>query len=221
MKKYIGILFVLGLLIAPAFSFAQVGDVDPNPTASDCVALQNNLRYRDRDINKNGEVSTFQDFLQMKGFLNSEPTGYFGLLTFQAAKDYQRSKSITPTGYVGPITRAAINAECGGIIPPVTDDLGCPPGQNYSSKNGQFCTSLGCYGEKYSRTTGQMCYGGTTTTTTNPVISGISGPQTLELNQTGIWKVTASDSSGGNLSYSVNWGDNSIVPVHGGGYSAT
>ena len=212
MKKYIGILFVLGLLIAPAFSFAQVGDVDPNPTASDCVALQNNLRYRDRDINKNGEVSTFQDFLQMKGFLNSEPTGYFGLLTFQAAKDYQRSKSITPTGYVGLITRAAINAECGGIIPPVTDDLGCSPGQNYSSKNGQLCTSLGCYGEKYSRTTGQMCYGGTTTTTANPVISGVSGPQQLNIRQQGTWTIKASDKSNGTLNYSVIWGDE-IYPL--------
>src|SRR3989344_1050140 len=119
MKKYIGILFVLGLLIAPAFSFAQVGDVDPNPTASDCVALQNNLRYRDRDINKNGEVSTLQDFLQSEGYLNSEPTGYFGLLTFKAVKDFQKANGISPTGYVGPITRAKIKAlTCDGIITP-------------------------------------------------------------------------------------------------------
>ena len=119
MKKYILSLFtvlVLGLLIVPSFSFAQVGDVDPNPTATDCVALQNNLRYRDRDINKNGEVSTLQDFLQSKGYLNSEPTGYFGLLTFKAVKDFQKANDISPTGYVGPITRAKIKAlTCDGI----------------------------------------------------------------------------------------------------------
>src|SRR3989344_3190609 len=113
MKKYILSSFavlVLGLLIIPSFSFAQVGDVDPNPIASDCIALQNNLRYRDRDINKNGEVSTLQDFLQSKGYLNSEPTGYFGLLTFKAVKDFQKANDISPTGYVGPITRAKIKA---------------------------------------------------------------------------------------------------------------
>lgn len=41
-----------------------------------------------------------------------------------------------------------------------------------------------------------------------PVISEISGPQSLNVNQTGTWKVTASDTNNGNLSYSVNWGDN-------------
>jgi hypothetical protein len=40
-----------------------------------------------------------------------------------------------------------------------------------------------------------------------PVISGVSGPQSLNVNQQGTWSVTASSSNGGNLSYSVNWGD--------------
>ena len=39
------------------------------------------------------------------------------------------------------------------------------------------------------------------------VISGVSGPQTLDVNQTGTWTVTASDKNGGTLSYSVFWGD--------------
>jgi peptidoglycan hydrolase-like protein with peptidoglycan-binding domain len=42
---------------------------------------------------------------------------------------------------------------------------------------------------------------------TNPIISGVSGPQTLNANQTGTWRVTAMDPNGRNLSYSVNWGD--------------
>lgn len=42
----------------------------------------------------------------------------------------------------------------------------------------------------------------------SPVISGVSGPQSLNVNQTGTWSVTASSSStGGDLSYSVFWGD--------------
>ena len=46
---------------------------------------------------------------------------------------------------------------------------------------------------------------------TSVVISGVSGPQSLNVDQTGTWTVTASDSSGGNLSYSVNWGDQPYI----------
>ena len=173
MKKYILGLFVVGFVLAPWFSsFAQGGDIDPNPQASNCVSIINNLRYRDRDINKNGEVSTLQDFLQSKGYLNSEPTGYFGLLTFSAVKSFQSANGIYPvSGYVGPITRGKIeNLTCSDIYP----------------------------------------------NPNNPVISGITGPQSLNVNQTGTWTINASGSNGGNLSYSVNWGDNM---VYGNGVS--
>jgi len=43
--------------------------------------------------------------------------------------------------------------------------------------------------------------------TQRPVISGVSGPQSLNVNQQGTWTVSASSVYGGNLSYSVNWGD--------------
>lgn len=48
----------------------------------------------------------------------------------------------------------------------------------------------------------------------SPIISGISGPQTLNVNQTGTWTVRTSGYSvtGGNLSYSVDWGDVSYIP---------
>src|SRR3989344_6015516 len=144
MKKYILSSFavlVLGLLIIPSFSFAQVGDVDPNPIASDCIALQNNLRYRDRDINKNGEVSTLQDFLQSKGYLNSEPTGYFGLLTFKAVKDFQKANGISPTGYVGPITRAKIKAlTCDDMNPSTPSITVLSPNGGETFKPGQQIT---------------------------------------------------------------------------------
>lgn len=47
----------------------------------------------------------------------------------------------------------------------------------------------------------------TTTTSGTPTISGVSGPQSLNVYQQGTWTVTASNSTGGNLSYSVVWGD--------------
>ena len=48
-------------------------------------------------------------------------------------------------------------------------------------------------------------------TPTSPVISGISGPQTLSVNTQGTWSVTATYGNNGNLSYSVNWGDTPIA----------
>ncbi len=169
MKKYILVLFIAGFLSIPGFSFAQVIDEDPNPTTSDCVSITNNLRYRDRDANKNGEVSTLQDFLQSKGYLNSEPTGYLGLLTFKAVKDFQKDNGISPTGYLGSITRTKIAnlTGCTGPIP-------VPP---------------------------------PTTSSGTVNISGVSGPQSLSVGQTGTWTVKASDSRERSLSYSVVWGD--------------
>lgn len=43
------------------------------------------------------------------------------------------------------------------------------------------------------------------------VISGVSGPTSLSVGQTGTWSVSAKDSLAGTLSYSVNWGDDSQV----------
>ena len=55
----------------------------------------------------------------------------------------------------------------------------------------------------------------TTSTDSNgcnaPVISGVSGPQTLNVNQTGTWAVKAYSSNGGTLSYTVDWGDNTYA----------
>jgi PKD repeat protein len=40
-----------------------------------------------------------------------------------------------------------------------------------------------------------------------PVVRGISGPTTLEVNQTGTWRVQASDPQNQDLRYQINWGD--------------
>jgi peptidoglycan hydrolase-like protein with peptidoglycan-binding domain len=191
MKKYLSLdfsgflmgLLMLGMMVPSVVS--AVDDVDPNPTTSTCVALSSiNLRYQSRDSNTNGEVSTLQDFLQSKGYLNSEPTGYFGLLTLNAVKSFQRANGIDPTGYVGPLTRAKIKAvSCnGGSSDPVgypTDPVspfnptfpaGCSSNSGYSTITGQPCNGpttiaypAGCTSQSgYSATTGQPCNGQTT-----------------------------------------------------------
>jgi len=114
---------LFSIAVLPTLVLAAPSDIDPSPQSSVCPSLQNNLRYQSRDAYTNGEVSTLQDFLQSQGYLNSEPTGYFGLLTFQAVKNFQNANGISPTGYVGPITRAKIASmnNCGtATITPVS-----------------------------------------------------------------------------------------------------
>jgi hypothetical protein len=171
MKKYILSLLAFSVMLAPVMVSSQA-DFDPNPSTSSCVSLVNNLRYQSRDTNTKGEVSTLQDFLQSRGYLNSEPTGYFGLLTTQAAKSFQSASGINGDGYVGPITRAKIRElTCRASISP--DNFknpsqdgprsGCFPGALYSSTTGERCGAssnlpAGCTStSNFSSTTGQSC----------------------------------------------------------------
>ena len=43
-----------------------------------------------------------------------------------------------------------------------------------------------------------------------PTISAVNGPQTLNVNQMGTWTMIASSLNSGNLTYSVNWGDQPV-----------
>lgn len=45
----------------------------------------------------------------------------------------------------------------------------------------------------------------------SPVINGISGPTTLDVGVAGVWTVRASDPENGPLTYSVDWGDQSVL----------
>ena len=54
-----------------------------------------------------------------------------------------------------------------------------------------------------------------------PVVSGVSGPTQLTVNQQGTWTVKAYDPEQGSLSYTVDWGDNTPYSSGGGGTSAT
>lgn len=69
------------------------------------ASIDKNLKYGQRDK----EVTELQEFLIDGGFLNGTPTTFFGLLTLKAVKAYQKSTSISPTGYVGILTRQKIN----------------------------------------------------------------------------------------------------------------
>jgi titin len=55
------------------------------------------------------DVMELQRRLIAEKFLSSEITGYFGVLTEAAVKNYQKSKGLPQVGTVGPLTRAALN----------------------------------------------------------------------------------------------------------------
>jgi hypothetical protein len=115
---------------------ATVGDVDPTQTST-CVSLTSDaLRYRSSDATTNGEVSVLQDFLVATSVLKSQVTGYFGLATFSAVKQFQKRTGLNPTGYVGPLTKAKIkDISCNGAQLP--DAPGATNGKSQPSQPGQ------------------------------------------------------------------------------------
>jgi peptidoglycan hydrolase-like protein with peptidoglycan-binding domain len=70
---------------------------------------------------RGADVQALQQILIDGGFLSIDaPTGYFGSLTKAAVIKYQAAHSITPqSGYVGPLTRASLNA---GTTPTTSDE---------------------------------------------------------------------------------------------------
>ena len=210
MKRYLLGLFAISFVLAPLLSFAQVEYPDPGPYQTGCISINNNLRYRDRDIYKSNEVSTLQDFLQMKGYLNNEPTGYFGLLTLSAVRSFQMANSISATGYVGPITREKIRAlTCEDLQEQICCEIYgygaymIRTSSTYEMMSRNQCTNVPGYtGGGKNIVNNSYCASSST-----PVISSTKGPQSLKINETGTWKILATDRNGGDLSYSVDWGD--------------
>jgi hypothetical protein len=82
------------------------------------------------------EVSALQSTLVAGGYLTMPagvPMGFFGGLTKAAVAKYQVANGITPAvGFVGPITRAALNNAGGVVVNPGTGAL-CPNGNTLAS----------------------------------------------------------------------------------------
>lgn len=123
-------------ILVPAVSRAQTTGTSTSPAT--CVSLNNNLRFRSRDSSTSGEVTILQNFLRSKNYLSVASTGYFGPLTLQGAKNFQRDNGITPiAGFVGPITRAKIKLlTCNSSSLTITTPATLPTAQlgvNYST----------------------------------------------------------------------------------------
>ena len=68
---------------------------------------------------KNNDVLVLQRFLTAQGLLDSiNQTGFFGAITEQAVKTFQKQEGILVTGIVGPLTKAKIQELQGPALPP-------------------------------------------------------------------------------------------------------
>ncbi len=94
--------------IPPTITTITTQPITTSLVSALCVAPSVDVKYGSRDILTKGGVSLLQKVLNEKGYLNSTPTGYFGLLTLSAVKKFQIANGISGTGYVGPLTRTKI-----------------------------------------------------------------------------------------------------------------
>jgi peptidoglycan hydrolase-like protein with peptidoglycan-binding domain len=124
----------------------------------------------------------------------------------------QQKLGISADGKFGPKTKAAVLAwqMRWGLA---TDGMfGAKSRANWMAHGGNSGNFPdGCESASgYSRTTGKPCYA-LPSMKSSVVISGVSGPQKLNVNEEGTWTVTAYDKNEGTLSYSVLWGDESYL----------
>jgi N-acetylmuramoyl-L-alanine amidase len=59
---------------------------------------------------RGAEVMALQARLQAAGYFRGPVTGYYGLLTREAVRSFQRAHGVSTTGYFGPLTRSVINS---------------------------------------------------------------------------------------------------------------
>ncbi len=109
MKKYLKaslfFVFVFSFVLAPYLVKAQT----EGSNTLECTDLQNNLKFSDRDVNKNGEVTILQKYLKSQGYLSIAPSGYFGTSTLKAVINFQKANNIKPAlGFVGSLTKSKI-----------------------------------------------------------------------------------------------------------------
>lgn len=99
---------LFGLLLISAVFISAPGVASAHGADLGCIALKKTLAVGARDASTGGAVTSLQTFLHVKGYLASEPTGYFGPMTFKAVQEFQKSQKFEAVGIAGPMTRAAI-----------------------------------------------------------------------------------------------------------------
>ncbi|MEA4967693.1 MAG: peptidoglycan-binding domain-containing protein, partial [Bacteroidaceae bacterium] len=85
----------------PSFTNGRFINLDPLDYPY-CVNLTRNFGYGSRDADTGREVSALQGYLYSRGYMDVEPTGYFGNITAISLGKFQLRNQITVTGSVNP-----------------------------------------------------------------------------------------------------------------------
>lgn len=190
-----------------------------------CPALSRTLSVGSRGT----DVTMLQDFLRAKGYMSDASTGYFGVITEAAIKKLQAANAVVSsgdaasTGYgaVGPKTRGVIAALCGGVSVTSTSaatSAAAAPAQQCAQVTTLSAPTVACGGvwERMMNNTchiGWRCVVAQGSGNKAPIITSITGPTALGLNEFGSWKVNATDPEGGTLTYHVSRGDEGFEDI--------
>ncbi|HTV26815.1 MAG TPA: peptidoglycan-binding protein [Xanthobacteraceae bacterium] len=101
-------------LLVVGFAFSVAAFVAPHLAIADTAPLVLSTNYRLGESAP--QIRLIQQFLNADGFAvassgpgsRGDETTFFGLLTYRALKNFQANEGLPPTGYLGPLTRAAI-----------------------------------------------------------------------------------------------------------------
>ncbi len=169
-----------------------------NPTASTCTYTTTHT------YTANG---TYTASLFTAGYYGIQNDPTYGTKSTDAQQTITvgNTSTICPAIYqpvCGRPNGCANTCPAGSVVCPMMCRM--PDPQTYSST-----CALKAAGAEY-------LYDGACTTSANqpPTISGVSGPTTLSVNQTGTWTVSARDPENQSLSYQVTWGDELAYPMY-------
>ncbi len=95
--------FLFSILLASFVTVAFAETIASSPIYS-CNIFLNNIKIGSR----NEDVRLLQQKLFDKGYLKVNPTGYFGSMTLNAVKKYQKDNGVNNTGFVGEKTRGIL-----------------------------------------------------------------------------------------------------------------
>lgn len=103
-----------------------------------CFMFTQNLKFRDGVKNldltivkfgpesKIYKVIELQNALIGAGYLSGNATGYFGVKTLKAVKQYQKVNGITPTGFVGEKTQGVLRSQFCNLVQVQEKIKDCP-----------------------------------------------------------------------------------------------